>query len=228
VTLTWSERLVIPLIPVLAFAIYPHALVVLLQRFPGLARWLGPKRLRSLGAANGQFLLFRREAYDAIGGHGAVREHVVEDVALGRAVAARIGEGMRLVNCDGSRLANCRMYRSFPEVWEGFTKNIRAAFESSLVGFLATGLLQLCGLLLPFVFLLFSGPFWPLVVAQIALIYLIRILITTRLRTSWMGCILHPFGLLLALCIALNSWRRTNGDGVVWKGRSYLGKSTVP
>jgi chlorobactene glucosyltransferase len=45
--------------------------------------------------ANGQFLLFRRESYNRIGGHEAVRDRMAEDVALARAIAGRIGNGMR-------------------------------------------------------------------------------------------------------------------------------------
>ena len=39
-------------------------------------------------AANGQFLMIRRDAYEAIGGHEAVRARVLEDVALARLVKA--------------------------------------------------------------------------------------------------------------------------------------------
>ena len=90
VTLTWSERLVIPMIHLLAAAIYPHALILFFQSLPALARSVPPGLLRSLGAANGQFLFFKRSAYEKIGGHEAVRGHLVEDVALGREVAQRM------------------------------------------------------------------------------------------------------------------------------------------
>jgi len=56
---------------------------------------------------------------------------------------------------------------------------------------------------------------------EIALIYVLRIALTARLRTSWLGCVLHPAGHFLAMCIALNSWRRAGRAGVSWKGRTY-------
>jgi chlorobactene glucosyltransferase len=221
ITETWSEKLVVPMVVFLGMVIYPHWLVVLLQRLPSVAARLPDRERRLLGAANGQFIFFTRAAYDRIGGHAAIRDHLVEDVALGRAVAARMGEGMRFLNCDALQFSTCRMYESFPQVWEGFTKNTRAAFEESLAGFFLIGGIQLCGFLLPFVLVFVPGPAQWLVVLQIAVIYLIRVVLTVRFRTSWMGCILHPVGVLLSLAIGLNSWRKLATKGVTWKGRVY-------
>lgn len=219
VTVTWGEQLIIPMILLLAMVLYPHWLVLFLQKHPHLAARLPRRAQRTLGAANGQFMFFTRACYDRIGGHAGVHDHVVEDVALGRAVASRMGEGMRLFNCESLRFSTCRMYRSFGETWAGFTKNIRPAFETSLAGFLALGAWQLCGYLLPFVFA-FCTP-RPLIFAQVGIIYLIRILLTVRFRTSWLSCALHPIGETLALAIGLNSWRRSARGGVSWKGRTY-------
>ena len=220
-TVTWSEKLIIPMIVLLAMTLYPHWLVLLLQRWPRLSALVPARFLRLLGAANGQFIFFTRAAYEQIGGHAAIRDHVVEDVALGRAVTARIGEGMRLRNCDSQAFSTVRMYRSLAEVWEGFTKNLRAAFEGSLAGFLAIGAAQLCCFLLPFALLLLPVQGKRFIITEVVLIYLIRAVLTARFETSWLGCVLHPVGHALALAIGLNSWRRSAGGGVVWKGRRY-------
>ena len=219
VTVTWGEQLIVPMILLVGMTMYPHWLLLFFQKHPHLAARLPASIQRMFGAANGQFMFFTRAGYARIGGHAAERAHLVEDVALGRAVASRMGEGMRLFNCESLRFSTCRMYRSFGETWEGFTKNIRAAFEDSLAGFLAMGAWQTCGFLLPFVFA-FCTP-RPLVFAQIAVIWLIRILLTVRFRTSWLSCLLHPVGQMLTLGIGLNSWRRSAGRGVSWKGRVY-------
>lgn len=218
-TATPGERLIIPMIVFLGMVMYPHWLLRFLQNHPHLAARTPAWARRVLGAANGQFMFFTRAAYDRIGGHALVRDHLVEDVALGRAVTARIGHGMRLFNCDSLRFSTVRMYRSFGETWAGFTKNLRAAFEESLAGFLAIGAWQLCGFLLPFAFAVLAPR--PLVFAQIAVIYLIRIVLTVRFRTSWLSCLLHPVSELLGLAIGLNSWRRSARGGVSWKGRTY-------
>lgn len=218
-TFTLGEKLVVPLIHLLAVALYPHLVIWALQKVPALASRLPKSLLRSLGGANGQFLLFKREAYNLIGGHESVRLHMVEDVALGREIAERIGTGLRLINCDGSLLVDCRMYENFREVWNGFTKNLRPAFENALGVFVGFGVLQFCCFLLPFVWLFTSQWRWALL--QTSLIYLVRLILCVRLRSSWVGMLLHPLGHLLALGIALNSWRRSLGAGLEWKGRTY-------
>jgi chlorobactene glucosyltransferase len=221
ITVTLGEQLIIPMILLVGLSGYPHWLVTLLQRHPHLAARLPAFARHTLGAANGQFMFFTRAGYERIGGHAALHDHLVEDVALGRAVAAKMGEGMRLLNCESLDFSTCRMYRSFGETWEGFTKNMRAAFEDSLAGFLLLGSLQCVCFLMPFVFLCFAHVWRPLILAQIAVIYLIRIGLTVRFRTSWLGCLLHPVGEILGLGIGLNSWRRLASKGVQWKGRIY-------
>jgi hypothetical protein len=72
-------------------------------------------------AANGQFLLIQREAYDAIGGHAAIHGAVLEDVALARRVKAA---GFRIWFASGFGIVRVRMYRSFSAMWEGWRKNL--------------------------------------------------------------------------------------------------------
>ncbi len=218
---TLGEKLIIPMILLLGMAMYPHWLVVWLQERPRIAALLPARFLRTIGAANGQFLFFTRTAYDRLGGHQSMRDHLVEDVAFGRAVTARMGEGMRLFNCDALRFSTVRMYRSFAETWEGFTKNMRPAFEGNLAAFLLVGAVQFACFLFPFLALFGPPELRALAVAEVALIYAIRIILTARFRTSWLGCVLHPFGHALSLAIGLNSWRCSAGGGVSWKGRRY-------
>ena len=223
VTVTWSERLIIPMILLLGLTLYPHWLVLALQRWPGAARFLPRTVRRGLGAGNGQFMFWRRAAYDTVGGHAQLRAHLVEDVALGRAVAERMDEGLRLFNCDALRFSTCRMYRSFGEVWEGFTKNLWPAFEAKLPAFCMIGTMQICAWFAPCVLLWikWGTPERPWIAAQVGLIVAIRILLTVRFRTAWLSCLLHPLAELLGIAIALNSWRLAGRRGVMWKGRRY-------
>ena len=227
ITGTWSEKLVIPLGYLLFMAFHPFPLLRLLQEKPERAgRWgFTRARLAALGAANGQFLLFRRNSYQGLGGHEALKDHLVEDIAFGRKVASRTGEGMRLVNADGIDLLRCRMYSGFPELWEGFSKNLRPVFEESHVGFALFGVVIFSLFLFPFLLLPFSGSL--LLGAWIAVILIMgmRFIITRRFHSSWLGFIAHPFAVILALLIALNSWRLCQGAGVSWKGRNYSGKT---
>jgi glycosyltransferase involved in cell wall biosynthesis len=72
-------------------------------------------------AANGQFLLIRREVYEAVGGHAKFASDVLEDVALATAVKAA---GHRLWFGPGLGIVRARMYRTFGAMWKGWTKNL--------------------------------------------------------------------------------------------------------
>jgi chlorobactene glucosyltransferase len=221
ITKSLGEKAVVPLLYLAGIGLMPHFLLSVAQRFPRFAARLPRSFLRNQGVANGQFLLFRRESYLAIGGHQSVRSHLVEDVALGREVASRAAEGVRLINADGSLLLECRMYENLAEVWSGFTKNCRAAFEDSVASFIVAGLVQSAVFLSPFALLLLPGKqrWWAL--AEVLAIYSLRLLYAVRYRGSLVSALLHPLGEVIGLLIALNSWRRSTGAGVEWKGRTY-------
>jgi|SRR5579871_4758289 len=72
-------------------------------------------------AANGQYLLIRREDYQRMGGHAAVAGEVLEDVALAQ-LAKRAG--VRLYFSSGYGIMRVRMYRTFGAMWQGWTKNL--------------------------------------------------------------------------------------------------------
>jgi len=75
----------------------------------------------ALAAANGQFLMVRRDTYRAAGGHAAVHGEVLEDVAFARRVKSS-GERIWFGYSDGA--VRVRMYRSFSAMWEGWKKNL--------------------------------------------------------------------------------------------------------
>jgi len=131
------ERLILPLFiqRVLMFYRPPH-----MDR-PG----------RRSAMANGQFWLTRRAAYDATGGHAAVRGRLVEDVAIARRYR---DAGLRLRFAWTPTLGKTRMYRDRHEMFEGLLKNAhgvefsaarQAGLLASLVGMylLPLGLLPL-------------------------------------------------------------------------------------
>ena len=78
-----------------------------------------PKDMETAFAA-GPFMLFRRSAYDRIGGHQAVATETVEDVELAKRIK---GAGLKLRYLLSTDLIKVRMYRSFASLWEGWTKN---------------------------------------------------------------------------------------------------------
>jgi glycosyltransferase involved in cell wall biosynthesis len=76
---------------------------------------------RSAAAANGQFILIRRDAYEAVGGHAVIAGEVLEDVALAERVKSA---GYRIWFGRGKGIVRVRMYRSFAAMWEGWKKNL--------------------------------------------------------------------------------------------------------
>jgi len=107
VTATWYEKALIPYI------------------YLRLAKQFSYEKVNDpnsrAAAANGQFLMIRRDVYDAIGGHASVAGEVLEDVALAmRAKAA----GHRISFSSGRGIVRVRMYRSFHAMWQGWKKNL--------------------------------------------------------------------------------------------------------
>ena len=79
--------------------------------------------------AAGPFMLFRRSAYDAIGGHRALASTVVEDLALARRIKAG---GYRLRYALGLDAADLRMYSDLASLWEGWSKNWLLSLDGSV------------------------------------------------------------------------------------------------
>lgn len=101
--------------------------------FAELAAQYPPEKVRDQGsgvvAANGQYILVRREAYEAVGGHAAVGKEILEDVALARLFRA---SGRRIYFRYGGDAVRARMYRSWSELREGWTKNLALLFPAPL------------------------------------------------------------------------------------------------
>lgn len=167
--------------------------------------------------ANGQLILVRREVYAAIGGHGSVRSEVLEDVRLAERVKAA---GYRLCVADGRLVARTRMYASFAEMVEGWSKNLyllvgakwsRAVGWALLTAFLGTA---------PLTALLLGGV--PAGIAAYLAILGLQMMLRGRGGVRARFAVLAPVGALLAGATILRSaWLHTRRRRVAWKGRSY-------
>jgi chlorobactene glucosyltransferase len=181
--------------------------------------------------SNGQFILIRRQAYDAIGGHTAVKERIDEDRAL--ALLAKQA-GIRLVLADGRQVASTRMYTSLGEMWEGWTKNIYLGLLDKLWLLCFGALLGLAvSFLLPA--WLIGGLYWlsagagvtALVVAGEAVV-IWAFLLVKRLQAcrgfgipSWYA-FTFPLGAFIFTAMMIASALNViSGRGVTWKGRRY-------
>lgn len=118
--LTWSERLLVPFFTWASISFIPL--------------WLAYRtKAQALVTAVGQVMLFRREAYQKIGGHGDLGKSIVDDLELARKIKAA---GMRWRVVRVSDLVSCRMYHGWREAVDGFTKNLFAAFGFRLLVYL--------------------------------------------------------------------------------------------
>ena len=115
ITPSWWEKAVIPLVYVNLARLY---------RFEEVS---DPRS--AAAAANGQYLLIRREVYARVGGHQAIGNETLEDVALAKRVKAA---GGKLLFLPGAAWVQTRMYRTFREMWRGWTKNLYLLYGRSL------------------------------------------------------------------------------------------------
>jgi len=173
-------------------------------------------------AANGQYLLITREAYDAVGGHATIAASLLEDVALARAVKR---SGRKIFFRYGGDAVRTRMYRSFAQLREGWTKNLALLFPSPVRLAVLRSLefvLIIASLAITIASIL-RGHERPAIVAGILAI-LLYVVFLTRIRRahfSWDADILALFGLPLFSYLLLRS-RKMHADGNVnWKGRKY-------
>jgi len=173
--------------------------------------------------ANGQFILFERGHYDRIGGHGAVRNDVLDDVGLAR--AAKAG-GVPFHMTFMRPLFSCRMYDGLGEIWRGWRKNLFAGMHyrwgvvaAVLVYLLISNLLP--WLLLPFAATGLIGTEW--LVWSLALIGLMQLVRFYLDRVFAHPVIYGPtqiLGVSMVMLLILDSaWSSTRGR-VAWKGRS--------
>ena len=184
--------------------------------------------------ANGQFILTRRESYEAAGTHRAVRHEVAEDLALAQTY---LQKGLKLHFAFAERLMETRMYQGLTSLIEGWSKNIylggRRSFpDEPLQKALVPVMLVLAmsyWLLPPAVLILgaldpnlahLSAP----TLVAVGFSALFWMVICYGMGIPALFGLGYPLGALMALYIALRStWR--GGRRVEWRGRVYKDSS---
>jgi chlorobactene glucosyltransferase len=206
---SWSERVVV------SFVLDFLPLVGL----DLTAVWRGD----SGAAANGQYLLVRAAAYRVMGGHKAVSNALVDDFALAKHMRSN---GYRIALVDGTSLLNCRMYRGAREVWDGFSKNILLALQTSSAEKrpwwwgLAFAWGYASVFVLPFLFF-FSGCRIPSALV-IGWLGILRAIVNRRFNRLLIETLTTPLAAWSVMAFGLNAWfRRVRGRRIAWKGRDY-------
>jgi glycosyltransferase involved in cell wall biosynthesis len=200
-----------------------HALMPVI--FAELALSFRPREVSDpasrVAAANGQYLLIRREVYEAVGGHAAVANAILDDVELARKVKSA-GYRLQFRLAD---VVSTRMYRSLPQMWEGWTKNLVLLFPN------ARGLALRRGIE-------FGLIAWSVIAAVIALLdhdrmgalvngalaFGLLVFFYQRIRRAhfdWLSNVCAVFGLPLFMILLLRSYICHKSGEVRWKGRRY-------
>jgi glycosyltransferase involved in cell wall biosynthesis len=170
-------------------------------------------------AANGQFLMIRRDVYNAVGGHASVAGEVLEDVAIAMRVKAA---GHRIWFGSGKGIVRVRMYRSFDEMWQGWKKNLYR-----LIGGTPWALIRELESNLPWIpfLLIVLGLKYPF------LIFLGVLLLIARQTNYGLELVRnqYPFSFIfyyvpavtLYVAVLWASYRSHVNGRIVWKGREY-------
>ncbi|MEO7458414.1 MAG: glycosyltransferase, partial [Gemmatimonadaceae bacterium] len=209
--------------------VQPQVFAIMLARYGG-TEVVNESPRASDKIANGQCIFVERNAYVAIGGHGAVRDKVAEDLALAQLYFTT---GRRACLVLGLDQLSTRMYTSLRQLVEGWGKNIYASGRDTVpfgrVGrFLFPVLLlvpALTGVVPPvLVGLSLLGVFGPSVLLWASLV--------TATNTAWwllcyaflgmspLWALLHPVGAAALLYISVRAVVR--GRRVRWKERDYV------
>jgi chlorobactene glucosyltransferase len=209
--ISWSELLSIPAFYLGMLCGVPLELTRL-QRNPLLFAILG------------QFLVFRRSTYDAVGGYAAVRHNVVDDIAIGRRVHAM---GLKYKLLDGGGLVSCRMYRNFDQTWKGLTKSTFATFNFDPYFLTLMYILALIFYVSPPIVLGIglAQPHIPLeITAMAGIAVLLNIVLWTvsniRFHFPLYVVLFYPFSAIFMTIVAFASMILTMQGKALWKGRS--------
>lgn len=193
--------------------------------FAELARKYPPSRMSDpatkLAAANGQYLLISRAAYDAVGGHAAVADSLLEDVALAKKFKAA---GYKIIFRYGGDAVRTRMYRSFRQLREGWTKNLALLFPSA-IALALWSLVEFAAVITCLIFagMLIVGGDWKHAIFYLIVPFLTVIRIATA-HFPWTSNVLGILGLPIFSYLLLRSKLSHRMGSVNWKGRSYGGR----
>lgn len=169
---------------------------------------------RAFVAANGQFMLWRKDDYLRIGGHQIVKDKIVEDMELARIVKSK---KLKVKTLLGGNQVYCRMYNSFSEAYSGFQKNFYSGFSIGIIIFL---------IIIAFLFIVFTIPFFIMDDSMISwlpllLLLLTRISVSVRSKQSWfINLLLHPLQMTFMLWIGFISVIKFKNKSLIWKARN--------
>lgn len=172
----------------------------------------------SMAAAVGQFLVVDSRAYRISGGHAAIADLILEDVGVLRALKRA---GFQGAPADGSAVASCRMYTSWPEIYDGYTKSVWSAVQPSPVAYALVSVMTLAYVAPPVFAILGPGRAaraWG--VAGYASGVLGRYVVARRTgERVWPDVLAQPASVATFAGLILASLRRHRAGTITWRGR---------
>jgi chlorobactene glucosyltransferase len=206
---TLGEQFIVPATYIMSAMLLPLWLITALPA-PGLS------------FAIGQLLIFRRSAFEAIGGYSRVCGQISDDLAIARELKKA---GFREVFLDVRRHVRCRMYDGYRASFNGLSKNIYDIARHRSILFAAAVTLLVTFVVLPLALLpiqILTGAAGAertlLCVAGFLLAWAV-VLYDRGLR--WWAPLLYPILFLHLLYMAWWSFAQIlTGQGVRWKGRT--------
>ena len=172
----------------------------------------------SMAAAVGQFLVVDARAYRISGGHAAIADLILEDVGVLRALKRA---GFTGAPADGSAVASCRMYTSWPEIYDGYTKSVWSAVQPSPVAYALVAVMALAYIAPPVFAVIGPGRAaraWG--AAGYASGVLGRYAVARRTgERVWPDVLAHPASVSTFAGLILASLRRHRAGNLTWRGR---------
>lgn len=169
-------------------------------------------RVPSMAIANGQFIIFHADAYTTAGGHGVVKNEVLEDLEIARAMVRSGHTGGVAVASD---VARCQMYQNDAELRTGYGKSLWRAFGSPFGAVIAATLL-VGTQTLPFLLALAGS----LVAWKVYCINaLAHLLVAVKTRSNPINTFAHPVAIILLVSLIIDSFRAKSHGKLQWKER---------
>lgn len=196
---TTGENLVVPLMHFVLLNLLPIRLIYLSKNY-------------AFAAASGQFMMFDAQIYSQYQWHNMARDKVVEDIEIMKMVKLEKLRGEALL---ANGMITCRMYSSYADAINGFSKNFLAPFNYNIPTFLF------------YLVVLIGGPLVVLTTLNIQLIFfMLSLIIMSRTMISflsgqkaWLNTLLHPLQMISLTVIAYFAIQKQLTKTSTWKGR---------
>lgn len=197
---TFSEWLVVPLMNWILLGFLPLISVY-------------KSKNKSFVAANGQFMLWRKEVYKTLGGHYSVKDKTVEDMEFARSCKRN---GIKIKTLLGGNLVYCRMYSNLGDAINGFAKNFYQGFNTNAFNFLIFVSVIASASLIPF--FIWDNFIYSLL-AVLMIIFSRYFISSVSKQKVLLNTLLHPIQMIYLLLVGIISVYKTSLDKLEWKER---------